>query len=55
MSPSRAAAHAKATDGRLIWWAGKESEATYDYTLVKERAGWRIRDGRGDWHVYSAG
>ena len=28
MSPSRAAAHAKATDGRLIWWAGKESEAT---------------------------
>ena len=28
MSPSRAAAHAARTDGRLIWWAGKESEAT---------------------------
>lgn len=28
MSPSRAAAHASATNGRLIWWAGKESEAT---------------------------
>jgi len=28
MSPSRAAAHAAATNGRLIWWAGKESEAT---------------------------
>ncbi|WP_292089309.1 capsular polysaccharide biosynthesis protein [Brevundimonas sp.] len=28
MSPSRAAAHATATNGRLIWWAGKESEAT---------------------------
>ncbi|KAK0348298.1 hypothetical protein LTR94_037821, partial [Friedmanniomyces endolithicus] len=27
MSPSRAAAHAAATNGRLIWWAGKESEA----------------------------
>ncbi len=27
MSPSRAAAHAAATNGRLIWWAGKESQA----------------------------
>ena len=23
---------------------GKDSDATYDYTLVKERAGWRIHD-----------
>lgn len=27
-SPARAAAHAAAANGRLIWWAGKESEAT---------------------------
>lgn len=28
----------------LVTVQGKDGEATYDYTLVKERAGWRIRD-----------
>ena len=28
----------------LVHVFGKDSDATYDYTLVKERGGWRIRD-----------
>ena len=28
----------------LVHVFGKDSDATYDYTLIKERGGWRIRD-----------
>ncbi|MBI5769833.1 MAG: DUF4864 domain-containing protein [Verrucomicrobia bacterium] len=28
----------------LVTVSGQDGEATYDYTLVRERAGWRIRD-----------
>ncbi|MEW6537229.1 MAG: capsular polysaccharide biosynthesis protein [Pseudomonadota bacterium] len=45
MSPSRAAAHAKATDGRLIWWAGKESEATRQAAAAFDGPTVRMEDG----------
>ncbi len=45
MSPSRAAAHAKATDGRLIWWAGKESEATRQAAAAFYGPTVRMEDG----------
>lgn len=45
MSPSRAAAHAKATDGRLIWWAGKESEATRQAAAAFSGPTVRMEDG----------
>lgn len=45
MSPSRAAAHAKATDGRLIWWAGKESEATRQAATAFDGPTVRMEDG----------
>lgn len=45
MSPSRAAAHAKASDGRLIWWAGKESEATRQAAASFDGPTVRMEDG----------
>ncbi|MFT6427540.1 MAG: capsular polysaccharide export protein, partial [Brevundimonas sp.] len=45
MSPSRAAAHAKASDGRLIWWAGKESEATRQAAAAFDGPTVRMEDG----------
>jgi capsular polysaccharide export protein len=45
MSPSRAAAHATATDGRLIWWAGKESEATRQAAAAFSGPTVRMEDG----------
>nr|WP_314187490.1 capsular polysaccharide biosynthesis protein [uncultured Brevundimonas sp.] len=45
MSPSRAAAHATATDGRLIWWAGKESEATRRAAAAFRGPTVRMEDG----------
>ena len=45
MSASRAAAHAKATDGRLIWWAGKESEATRQAAAAFSGPTVRMEDG----------
>lgn len=45
MSPSRAAAHAKTTDGRLIWWAGKESEATRQAAAAFDGPTVRMEDG----------
>ena len=45
MSPSRAAAHAATTDGRLIWWAGKESEATRKAAALFGGATVRMEDG----------
>jgi capsular polysaccharide export protein len=45
MSPSRTAAHAKATDGRLIWWAGKESEATRQAAADFDGPTVRMEDG----------
>ncbi|WP_306003165.1 capsular polysaccharide biosynthesis protein [Brevundimonas sp. C43] len=45
MSPSRAAAQAKATDGRLIWWAGKESEATRQAAADFDGPTVRMEDG----------
>lgn len=45
MSPSRAAAHAKATEGRLIWWAGKESEATRQAAAAFSGPTVRMEDG----------
>ncbi|WP_293825375.1 capsular polysaccharide biosynthesis protein [uncultured Brevundimonas sp.] len=45
MSPSRAAAHAARTDGRLIWWAGKESEATRRAAAAFHGPTVRMEDG----------
>ena len=45
MSPSRAAAHAARTDGRLIWWAGKESEATRRAAAAFRGPTVRMEDG----------
>jgi capsular polysaccharide export protein len=45
MSPSRAAAHATATNGRLIWWAGKESEATRQAAADFDGPTVRMEDG----------
>ena len=45
MSPSRAAAHAAATKGRLIWWAGKESEATRQAAATFGGPTVRMEDG----------
>lgn len=45
MSPSRAAAHATATNGRLIWWAGKESEATRQAAATFAGPTVRMEDG----------
>lgn len=45
MSPSRAAAHAKESDGRLIWWAGKESEATRQAAAAFDGPTVRMEDG----------
>ncbi|VXB08649.1 Capsule polysaccharide modification protein LipA [Brevundimonas sp. G8] len=45
MSPSRAAAHATATNGRLIWWAGKESEATRQAAAAFDGPTVRMEDG----------
>ncbi len=45
MSPRRAAAHAGATGGRLIWWAGKESEATRRAAADFPGAAVRMEDG----------
>lgn len=45
MSPSRAAAHAAATNGRLIWWAGKESEATRKAAALFGGPTVRMEDG----------
>jgi len=45
MSPSRAAAHATATNGRLIWWAGKESEATRQAAASFSGPTVRMEDG----------
>lgn len=45
MSPSRAAAHARATEGRLIWWAGKESEATRQAAAAFDGPTVRMEDG----------
>lgn len=45
MSPSRAAAHARASEGRLIWWAGKESEATRQAAAAFSGPTVRMEDG----------
>jgi len=45
MSPRRAAAHAAATKGRLIWWAGKESEATRQAAAAFTGPTVRMEDG----------
>lgn len=45
MSPSRAAAHAAATNGRLIWWAGKESEAVRRAAATFDGPTVRMEDG----------
>lgn len=45
MSPSRAAAHARASEGRLIWWAGKESEATRQAAAAFDGPTVRMEDG----------
>lgn len=45
MSPRRAAAHAEATNGRLIWWAGKESEATRQAAAAFHGPTVRMEDG----------
>lgn len=45
MSPSRAASHATATNGQLIWWAGKESEATRQAAADFDGPTVRMEDG----------
>jgi len=45
MSPSRAADHARATNGRLIWWAGKESETTRQAAAAYGGPTVRMEDG----------
>ena len=45
MSPRRAVAHARATDGKLIWWAGKESEATRQAAAAFDGPTVRMEDG----------
>ncbi len=45
MSPRRAADHARATGGKLIWWAGKESEATRQAAADFDGPTVRMEDG----------
>ncbi len=45
MSPRRAAAHAQTTKARLIWWAGKESEATRQAAAGFDGPTVRMEDG----------
>jgi capsular polysaccharide export protein len=45
MSPGRAADHARATNGRLIWWAGKESAATREAAAAFGGPTVRMEDG----------
>ena len=45
MSPRRAVAHARTTDGKLIWWAGKESEATRQAAAAFDGPTVRMEDG----------
>lgn len=44
-SPSRAVAHAEATGGRLIWWAGKESQDIRDAAAGFDGPTVRMEDG----------
>lgn len=45
MSPQRAARHASERDGRLIWWAGKESAATREAAECFDGPTVRMEDG----------
>ncbi|WP_235560367.1 capsular polysaccharide biosynthesis protein [Brevundimonas sp. Leaf363] len=44
-SAARAAAHAQTTGGRMIWWAGKESEATRQAAAAFDGPKVRMEDG----------
>ncbi|KAK0361007.1 hypothetical protein LTR94_025062, partial [Friedmanniomyces endolithicus] len=45
MSPAKAARHATEVDGRLIWWAGKESQAVRDAAADFAGQTVRMEDG----------